>query len=75
MSEDGFRVPAWHAQHPSRSERYPLCGTVDLRGRPTHRVSLTLPVTCKKCQKLVANNPKPNVEVSGVPAGRIEQPR
>lgn len=51
MSEDGFRVPAWHAQHPRRSEPYPLCGTVNLRGRPTHRVVKAMNVTCAKCLK------------------------
>lgn len=51
MSEDGFRVPAWHAQHPRRSEAYPLCGTVNLRGRPTHRVVKAMNVTCAKCLK------------------------
>lgn len=61
MSEDGFRVPAWHAQHPGRSERYPLCGTVDVRGRPTHRVVKTLDVTCAKCLKAVARLKTPNV--------------
>jgi len=51
MSGDGFRVPAWHAQHPGRSERYPLCGTVNLDGRVTHRVSATMVPTCMKCRK------------------------
>ena len=55
MSEDGFRVPAWHAQHPGHSEKYPLCGTVNVRGRPTHRVSKTGPVTCAKCLKALEN--------------------
>jgi len=67
MSEDGFRVPAWHAQHPNRSERYPLCGTVDVRGRPTHRVSLTLPVTCAKCLKALENVKRHNDKVKGPP--------
>lgn len=62
MSEDGFRVPAWHAQHPGRSERYPLCGTVDVRGRPTHRVVKTLDVTCAKCLKKLANTKPQNSE-------------
>lgn len=61
MSEDGFRVPAWHAQHPNRSERYPLCGTVNMRGRPTHRVVKTLDVTCAKCLKALANLKRHNV--------------
>lgn len=65
MSEDGFRVPAWHAQHPGRSERYPLCGTVDARGRPTHRVVKTLDVTCAKCLKAAARLKTPNAEVTG----------
>lgn len=65
MSGDGFRVPAWHAQHPGRSERYPLCGTVNLDGRPTHRVSLTLPVTCAKCLKAVARLKTHNAELTG----------
>ena len=65
MNEDGFRAPAWHAQHPGRSERYPLCGTVDLSGRPTHRVSLTLPVTCVKCLKALARSKTPNAELTG----------
>jgi hypothetical protein len=60
MSNDGFRAPAWHAQHPGRSERYPLCGTVDRNGRVTHRVSLTLPVTCAKCQKALERDKTPN---------------
>ena len=70
MSDDGFRVPAWHAQHPNRSERYPLCGTVDVRGRPTHRVSLTLPTTCQKCLKALARSKTPNAKLSGL--GREE---
>ena len=65
MSEDGFRVPAWHAQHPNRSERYPLCGTVNLRGRPTHRVVKTLDVTCAKCLKKLARHEPPNARLSG----------
>ncbi len=60
MSDDGFRVPAWHAQHPNRSERYPLCGTVNLRGRPTHRVATTLAVTCAKCLKALERSKTPN---------------
>lgn len=60
-SEDGSRVPAWHAQHPNRSERYPLCGTVDVRGRPTHRVAKALNVTCAKCLKALANSKTHNV--------------
>jgi len=53
---DVFRSPAWHAQHPGRSERYPLCGTVGVDGRPTHRVSVKLATTCKKCLKLLATS-------------------
>ena len=68
MSEEGFRVPAWHAQHPNRSERYPLCGTVDLRGRPTHRVVKTLEVTCAKCLKALANLKRHNGQVQRLPA-------
>ena len=51
---DAFRSARWHAQHPNRSERFPLCGTVGEDGRPTHRVSKLLPVTCKRCLKLKA---------------------
>ena len=68
MSDDEFRVPAWHAQHPNRSERYPLCGTVDVRGRPTHRVSLRLPVTCARCLKALERNKTPNFNSAADPA-------
>ncbi len=59
MSDD-YRAPAWHAQHPNRSERYPLCGTVNWSGRPTHRVSLMVPTTCKKCLKAMQRIPRGN---------------
>ena len=65
MSEDGYRVPAWHAQHPNRSERYPLCGTVDVRGRPTHRVAKTLTVTCKKCLKALEHSKRAPAQAQG----------
>lgn len=57
----------WHAQHPGRSERFPLCGTVNLDGRVTHRVSLTLPVTCAKCKKAVEKLKRPNARVQPLP--------
>jgi hypothetical protein len=43
----------WHAPHPS-NPKAPLCGTVGEDGRPTHRVSVRLTTTCKRCLKLKA---------------------
>lgn len=43
----------WHAPHPADQKR-PLCGTVGEDGRPTHRVSVRLATTCKRCLKLKA---------------------
>jgi hypothetical protein len=54
QDDTDFRAPAWHAQHPGRSERYPLCGTVGIDGRATHRVSVKLTTTCKKCLRILA---------------------
>jgi hypothetical protein len=44
----------WHAPHPTDQKR-PLCGTVGEDGRPTHRVSVRLATTCKRCLKLKAS--------------------
>lgn len=71
MSEDGFRVPAWHAQHPGRSERYSLCGTVDVRGRPIQRVAKALAVTCAKCLKALERSKPPNVEAKAQARQRL----
>jgi hypothetical protein len=78
LEDDTFNAPAWHAQHPGRSERYPLCGTVGIDGRPTHRVSVKLTTTCKKCLRILAAKEfaakvlGPNVGIEQPRSGRLE---
>lgn len=43
----------WHAPHPSQPKQL-LCGTVGEDGRPTHRVSARLLVTCARCKAALA---------------------
>jgi hypothetical protein len=51
--------PRWHKPHPENPKR-PLCGTVSAAGRPTHRVSAYLAVTCAKCLKRATAAPAVN---------------